>query len=439
MSKVYKRIVLSLFAAAIGLNLGAQTEGAHNSYSPYSIFGLGDIYTQGSAYNKSMGGVGIALRNNRYINYLNPAAITARDTLSFMADVGFSLQNKAYYQGDRKSANNNFNISNIAFTVPVYGKTTFIMGLTPYSDVGYDYTSFMGGETLPQTGYISRAAKGEGGVYQLFTGLGFNLGKNLSVGVQGNYYFGKIDKDYIYTFESTSTNSIYSGYDIQLHALTGKLGVQYEKRIGHGLTLTAGITHRLKTGLRGTIRDYKFSSLSSVTDTLRYSIDTLSSGRGIDLAGETGIGLSLRRGDKWLFEVDYTFSDWSKTGYAGAVGFANRNDISAFTTTKAYSLRAGFEYTPNRNDIRYYFRRCTYRAGAYYDKAYYKLNGSAVNSYGVTFGLTLPVFRWHNGLTIGVDLGQRGKITNTLIKERYASISIGFNIHDIWFQKPKYE
>ena len=104
MSKVYKYILPAVVAALFGVNLSAQTEGAHNSYSPYSIFGIGDLYTPGSAYNKSMGGVGIAMRNNQYINYLNPAAITARDTLAFMADINLSVQNKIFTQNGRKSA-----------------------------------------------------------------------------------------------------------------------------------------------------------------------------------------------------------------------------------------------------------------------------------------------------------------------------------------------
>ena len=84
-------------------------------------------------------------------------------------------------------------------------------------------------------------------------------------------------------------------------------------------------------------------------------------------------------------------------------------------------------------------RRCSYRAGAYYNRDYYKLDGKDVNSFGITLGITFPVFRWYNGVSIGVDLGQRGTNSGTMIRERYAKLVISFNIHDIWFQKPKYE
>ena len=66
------------------------------------------------------------------------------------------------------------------------------------------------------------------------------------------------------------------------------------------------------------------------------------------------------------------------------------------------------------------------------------LDGNNVNSVGLTLGVTLPVFRWYNGISIGVDLGQRASRKNNMIRERYATFTVGFNIHDIWFQKPRY-
>ena len=51
----------------IGVCSYAQS-GAYGAYSPYSIYGIGEISKQGTAYNKSMGGVGIASRNKRFIN-----------------------------------------------------------------------------------------------------------------------------------------------------------------------------------------------------------------------------------------------------------------------------------------------------------------------------------------------------------------------------------
>lgn len=430
-----------LFGAALVLscNVVKAQEGAYSSYSPYSIFGVGDLTRQGTAYSRSMGGIGIATRNNRHINVVNPAAVAARDTLSFMLDFGVTADGRLYSQGDVKSAKNLFNISDFVFTVPIYRKSAFMAGITPFSSVGYDFShDITDPKVLATTGNMNYRSYGEGDIYQVFAGAGATFWNKLSVGAQMIYYFGNIDKTTTMDFASSSYRDIYSGYILNLNAFGGKFGVQYDQALAPGLFLTVGATYRTSARLKGYVTDYKYATISSKSDTLKYNTDTLSRGRASKIASEYGIGVALRRGDKWRLEFDYTRSDWSKSNLDNAVGFANKGE-STFSTTFSQSFKAGFEIVPNRNDIRYYMRRCSYRIGAYYDRDYYKLNGHTVNSYGLTFGMTLPVFRWYNGISIGVDLGQRGTKDNNMIRERYAMLVVGFNIHDIWFQKPKYE
>ena len=107
----------------IGISVSAQ-EGAYGAYTPYSIFGVGEIAKEGNAYTKSMGGTGIATRNRRFINYTNPAAVSARDSLAFMADFGLEQKNTIYTQGDLKSANNTFNIHDFVMSFPIYRSST---------------------------------------------------------------------------------------------------------------------------------------------------------------------------------------------------------------------------------------------------------------------------------------------------------------------------
>ena len=84
-------------------------------------------------------------------------------------------------------------------------------------------------------------------------------------------------------------------------------------------------------------------------------------------------------------------------------------------------------------------RKCAYRAGVYYDQAYYRFNGNRVDSYGITLGMTFPVYRLYNGISVGIDLGQKGSMRNNMVREMYMTFNVGFNIHDIWFQKQRYE
>ena len=148
--------------------------------------------------------------------------------------------------------------------------------------------------------------------------------------------------------------------------------------------------------------------------------------------------ISFKGGEKWSAEFNYLRSDWRNSGFDSQAGLASVGQ-SSFSATVSNSFRVGFEITPNRNDIRYYMRRCSYRAGAYYDRAYYKFDGHNVNSMGLTLGITLPIPKYYNGVSLGVDIGQRASTRNNMIRERYAMFVIGFNIHDIWFRKNQYQ
>ena len=434
--KIEKILLLSVFLI-ISLTVSAQ-EGAYGAYSPYSIFGIGDISKEGTAFNKSMGGTGIATRNRRFINYLNPAAVTARDTLSFMADFGLVQNNKMFAQGDLRSGNNTFNIYDFVMTFPIWRSSAFMVGVTPYSDVGYDfYTLESDPEIIGNIGNLAYYSYGDGSVYQAFVGAGATFWKRLSLGAEMIYYFGNLDKITNMNYADDSYRSINSGNKISLNGATAKFGLQYEQKVAGKVSVIAGATYKMGADVKGYSTEYRYAVHSSVTDTLKYNVDTLARS-GLRFADEIGLGLSVKGGEDWCVEFNYLRSDWRNSGMDRTPGFAISGN-SKFSTTVSESYRAGFEFVPNRNDIRYYFKRCTYRAGVYYDKSYYKLDGHEVNSMGITLGLTLPVYKYYNGISLGVDLGQKSSTRYNMIRERYAMFVIGFNIHDLWFQKHQYQ
>lgn len=433
--KIEKLIILAVFLV-VSVCVSAQ-DGTYGAYSPYSVYGIGDISKEGTAYNKSKGGTGIATRNRKFINYLNPAAVTARDSLSFMADFGLVQNNTVFKQGDLKSGHNTFNIYDFVLSFPIYRSSAFMVGITPYSDVGYDFSSI---ETDPDiignTGNISYDSYGNGSVYQAFFGAGVTLWKKLSLGAEAIYYFGNLDKITKMDYTDQSYRSLNSGSELTIRGVTGKFGLQYEQELGGEVSMTIGATYRMGTNMKGYSTNFRYATQSSVTDSLRHTVDTLGA-RGMRFGDEIGVGIAVSGGEKWSAEFNYLRSDWRKSGFDSAPGFAVSGG-SVFSSTVSQSFRAGFEIVPNRNDMRSYLKTCSYRIGAYYDQAYYKLDGNNVNSIGITFGMTLPVFQWHNGITLGVDLGQRSSNRNNMIRERYATFFIGFNIHDLWFRKIQY-
>ena len=419
--------------------------GATSSYSPYSIFGIGDLILPGTAYNHSMGGVGIASRNNKHLNPLNPASVTARDTLAFMADFSVRGENKYFRQGDVFSAHNTVNINDCIVSFPIWRSSAMMAGIRPLSSTGFGYrTEYTDPSIIGKTGKITYEAEGSGGLYQVFLGAGVTFWKRLSLGAEATYTFGNIQKEYSQTFSEASYSGANTYYELSLRALTGKFGLQYEQPLGKRAKLCIGATYSLGNEIGGYMEKYKLSTSSASSDTLFMHIDTLSRlPVKPRLTSELGVGISLRVDDKWMLEFDYTRSDWRDCNFTEVEGFyANRVEQpgkSIFSPAVSESYRLGFEIVPNRNDIRYYMRTCAYRAGVYYRRDYFKLDGYNIDSFGLTLGMTLPVFRWHNGVTVALEMGQRGVVANNLIRERYFSFSVGLNIFDIWFQKPRYE
>ena len=427
--RLWITVAVLLLAA---LPLCAQN-GTYSGFSPYSVYGIGDLHGAGTAFNASMGGVGVATRNRRFVNTMNPASATARDSLSFMADFGISGKASLFSEGDKNSVKTLANISDFVISFPMWRKTAFMVGIAPFSDTGFSMTYVdkitSGDQSIGYTGQRAYGAFGDGGIYQLFAGASATLWNRLSIGAQYNLFFGTISKYSSSTFSDASYRSQTLGDTLQVRAHTAKFGLQYEQPLGTG-KLTLGATYRLKAKVSGYSVEYSnISEMNLGNHSLQKD--------NISFGDEIGVGLSYGQGEKWAVEVDYLRGDWRGSNFDAVRGFRN-NGSHTFSSSVAQSVKAGFEITPNRNDIRYFFKRCTYRVGAYMDQSYFQVDGHNIVSVGITLGMTLPVYQGYNGITFALDLGQRG-FGSGFVRENYLGFHVGFNIFDIWFRKPQYQ
>lgn len=419
--------VVFLFAAATGLM--AQTTDALGAYSPYSIYGLGQVDMQGSSYNVAMGGLGIATRDFRYINTLNPAAFTARDTLAFMMDFGLYAKNN-YLRDERTTAAYNvFNMQNVTISVPITRKNSaLVVGISPFSNVGYKFMTKDRDPVLESSiGDIAYQEYGTGGVYQLFAGAAVRLFRHLSIGAQVNFYFGKIERHSDVVFGNTSYNSLYTGWKYRVNCITPKFGLQYEIPLKNpGSSIIVGATYRLGNEMWGDVYRYCIAG----SDTTKYEPV-----RDVKpcMSSDFGVGFSVRPSIKWMIGFDYSYQDWSKWK-------APQYDSEfVFDAKVSQQFRLGAEYRPNPNDVRYYMKRVSYRAGLYYDQSYLSLNGYRVVSTGLTLGASFPIYRYFNAISLAVDIGQRGSLKKDLVRETYVNFIININLHDIWFIKFQYD
>lgn len=417
--------------ATSGVSFAQETD-AMSTFTPYSLFGIGDLEKQGTAYNKAMGGIGVGVRDNRFINYLNPASITARDTLSFMLDFGASSKN--FYNKDTKgvsSAYNTFNMNNFIFTAPIYKKSALIVGVTPYSNIGYKFKSReQDPNIILNYGDVSYLKYGIGSVNQLFVGAAMNFLKDFSIGAEMIYYFGNLERhsDLLYTTNGT-TSTVATGWDYSLGAIGGRVGLQYFKELGKDKELTVGATYRFGVDLKGDLTRYSHSVIDADIDTIYSSVKKDYIQR---IPGEFAAGVSFKKKDKWMIGFDYKRQDWKSSSLS---------EISevGYSPATASSFRVGFEFIPNKYDIRYYLKRVTYRVGAYYDKTYIDMYGNQVNAMGITIGSSFPIYRLYNSLNWALDFGKRGSLKDGMVREMYFQVHINVSLHDIWFVKKKYQ
>ena len=429
--RLYQTGLLAMFLYA-GV-VQAQTSDAIGTLTPYSMFGLGEHARQGTTFNRMMGGIGVSLRDHRYINFLNPAAISAHDTLSFMLDFGVEAQNLYHANSQSRSAFNSMNMNHFVFSFPLYKKSAMMVGFSPYSHVGYNFEEKeLRPEFISELGDVAYRHYGEGSINQLFLGGALSVSKSFSVGAEGIYYFGTLSRSSNVIFNNAEAySSIYANAKTVLSSFAAKIGVQYEGRLQNRYVISAGATALLPTTLKGDM-----SRVATSTDTIYQSVQ---SGLRVRLPAELAGGVSLSRKyfeegglNKWMVGFDYTRQDWTQTDFAPTPGIQ-------FAPAVKSAYKMGFELTPDVYDIRYFFKHWTYRGGVYYENSYLKLNGQQVNSMGFTLGVSIPVFRWSNMLNFGIDMGQRGAVSDQLVRERYVMFQVSFSLYDIWFRKMKYE
>ncbi|MEG1622594.1 MAG: hypothetical protein RR330_04405 [Alistipes sp.] len=435
-------LLVVLFPAA----LCAQTSSI-NAFSPYSMYGIGEINTQGSLPSRSMGGVGVGMRSVSGVNLLNPAAysVTLRKSILF----NFGLEGQNFYNSQRradgslaKTSYNTFNFHDIALQIPLAKGLGLGFSLSPYSSVGYR-TSHLEekDEIWGDIGRVKYAHTGEGDITEVKLGVGWEIFKNFSIGLAAQYYWGDIDRGFSTTIIPYVGDGKYtpiigsSNYSVS--RFKGQFGVQYNAISTSKRTLTLGATYTLGGNLNPRVTNTIY-----INDNFNTTAQGDTTHLAVVLPHQLAVG-AFYETPRFSVGLDYLYQNWS--------GNSNQTEKAVGGFTVAYrnthTLKFGVEWTPNRNDVRRFYKRWHYRAGVNYGNYYQTFGGQNVTQYAVTAGIGIPVkFAGFSAIDVGVEFGGRGRHTNIaervgLIKQNYFKFSIGFAMfgEDYWFVRPKYE
>jgi hypothetical protein len=452
----YTAAAALLGSLALPLSLGAQ-ESSLNTYSPYTMYGLGNLNRSPISSFVGMGGASIGFRNSwndgtarsgfdgpgdLRINVSNPASLSALPAGSFTFDFGLAGSNVYLSQrpagsGLLRSSYNTFNFNNLTMAFPLAKKLGLALSVTPFSEVGYriheDDERYNA-----DLGVVRYFYDGQGEVNEAKMALGWEPFKHFSIGAEIDYLWGNIDRTYKAAIQAYTGSGTYSEVSASTNERVGRIfgafGMQYSPMVMARTRLTLGATYRLGGKLNSAVTDH-IPSGNIYGDDVR-----LNEYRSpVEMPQRVGFGAYFHR-PRWAAGADYIFEDWGRND-AGTLG----NNDARYVNTN--TLKFGLRYTPNRYDIRgrfgSFFNRVTYKAGLRTGNNYIEFGGRKMNERAVTVGFDVPFKTLTvSTLSIGLEYGERGTLQQNLVKERYFKVNVGVMLfgrdYDYWFEKYKY-
>lgn len=415
-----------IFTCLTSISLKSQTRIS----SPYSRYGIGSLNQITNARTLGMGGVDQALASPLYINYNNPASYASFKQQSFVFNGGLRTQQTELITNSLSQTSNYTSLGYLQFGTPITNWMGLSFGLLPYSNVGYNIIDDV---TITDIGHVVYNYEGTGGINQVYLGTGFNITPKLSIGINGTYYFGRMD----FIRSSTFPDSI----NIQDIRITDRqspsdfratIGIRYQTDLSEDYALSLGATFSHKTRLNVN-RDYLVESVKTTPSGITTVFDTIVEDNDLDgniiLPNSFGGGFVLHKKGSWQLAGDFKYDQWQ--------------DYEAFgikdSLQNSFTAALGYEFSPQSTSVSSYFRKMYYRLGIRYHKSYLQLRETQLNQYGISFGFGFPVPKSASTIDLGVELGQMGTTDNNLIKENYVKVSIGLSIFDRWYIKRKYD
>ncbi len=422
-----RQITLVLFSL---ITFSFTVSGQKMINSPFSRFGIGSLEPAASYRSLGMGGTGTAIRSNNSVYFANPASYSSLDTNSFIFDFGIDYGINLLSDGTTTHHSEDLDFDHLLMGFPISKRIGFATGIVSVSN-GYYKISHDVLKGDPDydavTGEYTAFHEGSGGISSFFLGSGIALTKNISLGANISFLFGKLNRsndfifaDYYNVFHNNNSESL------RLAGLNFNYGIQYLARLSGDHFLNAGAS--LSTGNRYR-SDWETLSMRfnaySVNDTLSYISDKTTKAY---IPGTLRLGLSYGKQNKLTAAFDFIYTKWSKARIQGSDGY--------LADTKAILL--GVEYIPDRTSNYSYFKRMEYRLGGHYEDNYLTINNNQVKEFGLSLGIGLPMPRSQSRTNIFIDYTRKYGDGGTIHMENCFTMGVSLNFYDWWFIKPKY-
>lgn len=399
----------------------------NGTISPYSYFGIGDLRNNGTVDNQMMGGVSM-YGDSIHINLTNPAAYSKLKLTAYTAGISHTEYRLKDWSEQQNTSVTNLDYLSIGF--PLAKNVGMGFGLMPLSSVGY---SLRDERTTTGGASVTNVFSGDGGLNRIYASVGFELIKNLSLGVTASYNFGTLEYRRIQSVEDVQFGTL-EDRESRINGYDFKYALNYTPTIKDKYTLYTSVLVSTQGNLVSK-NSAKLGSFSLVTgeeiEVLDVDLDA-DNLRNTELKIPTRatVGLGFGEDKKWFLGGEYSFQqfgDFENT-------FLGLENVT-YNDAATYSF--GGYFVPDYRSITSYFKRVTYRAGLRYDVSGLVVNNKEINNFGITFGLGLPLGNSFSNLNLGFELGRRGTTDANLIEESYFKVNVGLSLNDRWFVKRK--
>ncbi len=417
-----KNFVVAIVCIAT-LGLHAQD----GTVSPYSYFGIGDLRSNGSIENQMMGGVSM-YGDSIHVNLDNPAAYSKLGLVVYTIGLSHNeLRLKSFTDEQNSSVTN---LDYLAIGLPLGKGFGLGLGVMPYTSVGYNVVS----ENVNTNGVtVSNQFFGSGGLNRIYLSLGYQITKDLSLGVTGNFNFGSLENTTIQSVEDVLFGTI-NIKESRVNGVDFNYALNYTPKVSSKHTLYTSLLVNTQANLTSDnseqIGSFSTASGQSIETTevnlhaqmLKYTF--------VKIPTTTTLGVGYGEDKKWFVGAEYSFQ-----------GFSNfSNDFLAVQNLEykdASTIRLGGYFVPEYTSFTSYAKRITYRAGLRQTKTGMVVNNKEINDFGITFGMGLPLGGSFSNINLGFELGRRGTTSADLIEESYFKVNLGLSLNDKWFLKRK--
>lgn len=399
--------------------LTAGKSSAQNMTSPYSVYGIGNI--EHRLYNRTsgIGHTGLALRSGGWLISNNPASIAGLEKSFYLFDLGLAGKS-VQYLGDpiEPGGRNNldFGAKRAAFAVKLTNNWASSIGFRQFSNVNYKYQGNLSVEGSPEKFAVDY--EGDGGLNNFYWTNAISIKKNLLLGVNLSVISGSINRTEFMVDQSidrlieTKVQDFYSNV-----------------RLEYGMIYTIPLNKKWQFSLGG-----RFNAKTDISPERTVTVkennvvlvdEELVDANPFQLPLSYGVGIALTKSNSFTIAADYTADKWKALNVKG----------SGWSLVNSQRFSGGIEISKlverwDRAPARKYFQ-----LGAFVDNSYLSVKSHQLNEFGVTLGYGSNYRSLLYNLSL--EIGQRGTISDGLIKENYFQVTIGLSYRDFLFSKGK--